>query len=233
VLVALLRRFFFKPVVGVLDRRREELARQASESEKRFQEAQELRTHAEQALEQIRAERDRVLAEARSRSEHEHDESMSGARREAEAIVASGRLAVEREREQAAEAMLSGALDLATSIAGRLLEQVATAPLAEAFLERLCEHLDGLPAERRHMLQQELDGGDLLVATCPDLAADAAARWSRAIGERFGAKPARLVGDSSLVAGAELRLPYTTISISWRDGLRTAREELSCHAYGR
>jgi F-type H+-transporting ATPase subunit b len=233
VLVALLRRFLFKPVLGVIEHRQEELARQASDSDKRLEEARELRARAEKAVEQVGAERDRMMAEARSRAEREHDQALADAHRQAEAIVASGQQGVERERERAAEAMLSTALELATSIAMRLLEQVATAPLAEAFLQRLCEYLDALPAERRHMLQQELDEADLLVATSPGLAADAAARWSRAIGERFGAKPARLVSDSSLIVGAELRLPYTRISFSWRDGLRSACEGLTRHAYGR
>jgi F-type H+-transporting ATPase subunit b len=230
VLAALLKRFLFKPVAGMVARRQQDLERATTEGDRMRQEAEELRGRAAQGLRQIDQERERTLAEARTQMQKQRDEMISETRREAEAILEAARHELDIEREKAAKEMSGEALELAIAIARRLLEQVATVPVTEAFLVRLCEHIDGLPPERRGALRAELDGAQLLVATAPEVGVETAARWSARIGERLGCGPARFIRDDSLVAGAELRLPHTTISFSWRDGLRAAREELTRHA---
>ncbi len=233
-LAALLRRFLFRPVSAMIAKRQQELEHAAAEEARVQKEAADLRLRMDAARSENERARESILAGAREQAAHERDEALAQARREAAAIAEAARGELENEREKAAEAMANQAGELAMGIARRLLEQVATAPVADAFLERLCGHLDALAPERRSSLRAELDGAELLVATAPELSADVARRWSGSIGEHLGGRPGvRFVRDDSLIAGAELRFPHTTLSFCWRDGLRAAREEVFRHADGR
>jgi hypothetical protein len=127
-------------------------------------------------------------------------------------------------------------VELAADLAKRLLEQVAGTGIAEALLQRTCDHLEHMPADRLRSLREELahDGASLEVATAPPLDEQAQARWSQRIAADVATgAPVRFVSDERLIAGAELRFPHTKISFCWRDGLGAARQELAHHADGR
>jgi F-type H+-transporting ATPase subunit b len=230
VLALLLRRFLFEPVNAMITRRQEELERTQTEGDRARHGGEEFRAEAERALAGVGQERARILAEARNASEKEESEILEEARREAANIVEGARREVESEKDVALDTLESKAVDLAVAIAQRMLEEVAAAPIAEAFLERLCRHIDTLPAERLRALGDELKGRELLIATAPAVSEEVAKRWSDVIAEHLGRKiAARFVHDASLVTGVELRFPHTTLSFSWRDGLRAALEELTDH----
>ncbi len=233
VLAALLRRFLFKPITAMIAKRQQDLARAAEEAERARHEADELRARADKALAEIDAEMERRRVAAAALSTRDREVATAEARREADAIREAGRRDIESERDKAAETMASGAVELGGTIARRLLEQIAAPSIAEAFLTRLCDHLDALSPDRLRELVKDLEGGELLLATAPLLKPDDADRWLARITTRLGnrARP-RLVGDDSLIAGAELRFPHSTLSYCWRDGVDAAREELAHDARG-
>jgi F-type H+-transporting ATPase subunit b len=227
VLAALLRRFLFKPVMAMVAKRQQEIERAASEATRVRQEAEEIRAGADKALTLAAEARDRALGEARAQAEREREAALAETHREAQAIRDAAKRNLQIEKEKTADQMTSGAVQLGTSLARRLLGQVVTAPLAETFLARLCTDLDGLSDERRRALLEDLGASELLVATAPPLDSDAGKRWQEQIAARLGtASSPRVIGDESLVAGAELRFPHTTISFCWRDGIEAARKEL-------
>lgn len=228
VLAALLRRFLFKPVTAMITKRQEDLARAAADGQRARHEAEELRAQADRALAEMDAETKRRRAEAAAVGARDRQAALAEARGEVDAIREAARREIESERDKAAETMARGAVELAGAIARRLLEQIVAPSIAEAFLTRLCEHLDALSPERLRELVTDLEGGELLLATEPLLRPADADRWLARITARLGngTRP-RLVGDESLIAGAELRFPHTTLSYCWRDGVDAAREELA------
>jgi F-type H+-transporting ATPase subunit b len=227
VLVALLRRFLFKPVSAMVTRRQQETERATAEGARLRGEAAELRAAAEKDLAQAAEGRARLLGEARAEAERERGVALAEAHREAEATLERARRDIESEREKAAEAMAKGAVEIGLTVARRLLAQTVTAPILDAFLARLCEDLDRLPEERRRALREDVGAADLVLATAPALEAAGARRWLSEIEARLGnGSHLRLVADESLLAGAELRFPHEAISFCWRDGLQAARREL-------
>jgi F-type H+-transporting ATPase subunit b len=234
VLAALLRRFLFKPVMAMIEKRQEDLARAAAESERVRREAGDLQAQAERALAEMDATRAHSRAETAAIIERDRQAANAEARGEADAIREAARRELEIERGRAAEAMANAAVELGSAIARRLLEQVATPSIVEAFLARLFEQVEALSPERRRELVKDLGGTELLLATAPPLPAADGERWLARINARFGGDVrARLVGDASLVAGAELRFPHTTLSYCWRDGVDAARKELVSDAGAR
>ena len=234
VLAILLRRFLFKPVMAIITKRQEDLARAAADSERARREGQEARTLADKALAEMDGERTRMRTETTMIVERDRQAALAEAHREAGAIRDAARRELEIERDKAAETMTRGAVELGAAIARRLLEQVATPSVAEAFLLRLCEELEAFSTERVRALVDDLGGRELLLATAPPLSPAEADRWLARIVARLGKETrTRLVGDESLIAGAELRFPHTTLSYCWRDGVNAASEELAPDAGAR
>ncbi len=228
VLAGVLRRFLFKPVTAMIAKRQDDLARAAEAGGRARHEALELRAQADTALAQIDTERARRLTETTSLIAEERERALAEARRDVETLRAAARKDIDDERERAARILASQAVELGAAIAGRLLQQVVAPSIAEAFLTRLCAYLDTASPGRLDELARDLKGGELLLATAPPLEPPDADRWVSRIAARLGneTRP-RLVEDASLIAGAELRFPSTTLSYCWRDGLDAAREELA------
>lgn len=231
ILAAVLHRFLWKPVEGMIARRQQEIEAASKDAERAKRAAEEDRVRYEQALNGVRSDREAVLAEGRTAIAAEREKALAEARVDAEAIRESARAEIAKEREDAAKELAGQAVVLAAEIAGRLLGQVASANIADAFLRQLCEHLEHLPREKLQALRDELtDSVSPVVATSPPLDTPAQALWSKRIAEDLAARGGVLfVADAALVAGAELRLPHTSISFSWRDGLTAVREELVHH----
>ncbi|RME33224.1 MAG: F0F1 ATP synthase subunit B, partial [Gammaproteobacteria bacterium] len=125
VLVWILQRFFYRPVMGVITRRRAAIEQSIREAETLRVEAERLRQQYEGRL----AEWDRERQEARAALEREIEAER--ARRLAELREAleqereKARVAEERRRRHLQRAMESAALQLGARFATRLLEQAA------------------------------------------------------------------------------------------------------------
>lgn len=227
VLMALLRRFLFKPVLAMVKKRQQEIERAAAESARLQKEAVELRASAEKALAAAADAQGRALAEARAQGERERAATLADTRREADALLEAGKRQLAAERDKTTDTVMKEAVDLGVRLSRRLLTQVAAGPILESFLARLCETLEQLPDERKRALRADLDGQDLVVATAPRLDEDAAKRWLAEIDTRLGTGARlRAIADESLLAGAELRFPHAAISACWRDGVEAAEKEL-------
>jgi F-type H+-transporting ATPase subunit b len=236
VLALVLRRFLFKPVATMIARRQGEIETASKEAAGAKGAAEEARAHYEQEGERLRAEREKSLSELRAQVAQEREKILLEARAEAERIVDAARAEVDEERRDAAGQLMDSAVGLAADLARRLLEQVTSAGVAEALLQRVCDHLENMPADRLRSLRDELTSGgaSLEVATAPALPPGAEARWAERIAKDLGTeRTVRFVADNALIGGAELRLPHTRISFCWRDGLKAAREDLVRHADGR
>ncbi len=228
VLMALLRRFLFKPVLGMVQKRRHEIEAARAEGERLRSEAIELHASAERALAAAADTQARALGEARAQAEREHASAVEATRRETAALLEAAKRDIEGERDKAAEAMAKGAVTIGLTLSRQLLGQLGTGPVLDSFLTRLCQAVEHLTAERKRALRQDLEGRDLIIATAPALDTEATGRWLAEIDSRLGpGLRMRAVTDDSLLAGAELRFPHAAISFCWRDGVQAAEKELA------
>lgn len=228
ILAWLLQRFLYRPVVGILERRRQESEAATTRLEQAKQQAESERAAFEAKQRDLIAERDRTVQDTRARLERERQEVLSAAKREAEAIVAGARQALEEERKQALDGLFDRSLDLSTDIAARLLQQTGVEDADGALFERLLDHLNGLSAEQRAALLIPADGTlQLRVVSAHPLDEASSRRWRVQIAAALG-EGVQIVFDSSaeLLAGAELRFPHATLRFTWRGALDDLRHEL-------
>jgi len=232
VLVWLLQRFLYKPVMAVIARRREEAQRALDEAARREAEADRARRGFEQEQAGVSAMREKVMAEARDEIEAERKKTIEQARQEAAEVMKTVRAKLADERDEALEQLRGRAIDLGADIAAQLLKETASEAMSDVFLARVCDHLANLPENERAELRKALgDGGRVTVVTAPALDEAQQKRWRERLEAVLGGGAAiDFDADDSLIAGAELHFRDAILRFTWRESVEQARRELKSRA---
>ena len=231
VLVWLLTRFLYKPVLGMIDARRAEVAQQYAGAAAAEAKAKALLEGTEKERAGIAAERSDALRAAVAAAEEAAKARRVQAEREAASLLDEARKTLATERDEASAAVREASLDLGTEIARRLLADLPTELRAEAWLERVEQHLANVtPAEREALNSSLNGGGNLHVVTALPLPEPVAVIWRTRLGRAFGAGTAvDFECDPALIAGTELHFPSAILRFSWRSVLETMRGEIGNH----
>jgi F-type H+-transporting ATPase subunit b len=228
VLVWLLQRFLYRPVLKLIDARKIEV-------QSRFDEAEAAKSEAQALLEATRSERAGVAAEreqALMAAAVQADELITMRREKAEseaaAVLLDARRTLASEREAALALLQRAALDLGADAARRLLAEMPVKLRAEAWLERIESYLASLPEEKLNELVGQLNhGAALTVMTAYPLPEDVEKSWRSRLRQPFGERvTVTFSHDPDLVAGAELHFPSAILSFSWRSEVAALRSEI-------
>ncbi len=210
VLVWLLQRFLYRPVLAAIDRRRAEtsaLQTQAADAQAKAEAAEREWHDRQRAFEaEIAGLRHAAEADAQRRA----DAVLAEAHLQAERILADGRVALAAERRAVRADLEHLAAALSTRLAARLLAVVAPGVGAAPFLSLLEQGWTALPADQRALLA----GARLEVA--PPLGVAEQEHWR----QRLGA--ADVAERPDLIAGAALVGRSAVLQVSWADALAKA-----------
>jgi F-type H+-transporting ATPase subunit b len=235
ILVWLLQRFLYKPVLRLLDARREEVAKQYRDAHDAQAKAQTLQARAESEHAAIAAERATLLKATQAEAEEAVKTRRARAEQEARELLDGTRKVLAKEREQALAEAQHAALDLGAQIARRLIDELPMKFRAESWLERLEQHLAAVPKEELEALRQQGAGrGTVTVVTASPLPADTTALWQTRLHARLGNGIAiAFETDPNLIAGVELHLPTVILRLSWQNVLASIQSEMASHADAR
>jgi F-type H+-transporting ATPase subunit b len=244
VLVFLLHRFLYKPVLHMIDARKAEVKRQYDDAKAAEDKAKAYLVEVEAQRAHIAAERDAALKAAAAEAQKTASARSERAEREAQMLLEEARKTIGAERERTLEEARSIALDLGTDFARRLLTEVPMPFHAEAWIdpfrpeawiERIDHYLNALPKPELDALTRQLaEGSSLTVVTASALPPATAQTWRnrlrRPLGDSvtiaFDVKP-------EIIAGAELHFPAAVLRFSWQSALAALRSEASGHANAR
>ena len=228
ILVWLLHRFLYRPVLRLLDARRAEIDTQYAEAHMAEAKAKDELAAVEADRAGIAAERAAALEQVSAQAAEAAAARRAQAEREAGELLDAARKALAAERGLALAEARRAALDLGTDIAGRLLAEVPMKLRAEAWLARIEEHLAALPQTERDALARQLvDGAQLTVMTASALPAETAEAWRAKLQRTLGDRISIGFGtDRHLVAGAELHFPSAVLRFSWQSALAAMRAEI-------
>jgi len=152
ILVWILKRFLYRPVKDVLERRRRRVEETTAGAERLHAEAEAMRAQYETRLGDWEAERQRAREKLQEEFREERAHQMESLQNELERERERSRILEERRCEEAARKMEQRAVTLGSRFAGRVLSQAATPELEARLLELLLEQLPGMPEERREQL---------------------------------------------------------------------------------
>jgi F-type H+-transporting ATPase subunit b len=235
ILVWLLHRFLYKPVLAVIDARKAEVRRQFDAAKEVEEKAKARLAALDAERAGIAAEREAALTAAAKQAQEMAEARRVQAGRDAQALVDATRKTLVKERELALDEARRLALDLGADFAQRLLAEVPMQYRAEAWIERIEQHLNALSQPERDALMRQLaDGQPLAVVTACALPQATIDRWRDRLRRLLGVSGGMTFEvDPDLIAGVELHFPTAILRFSWQSTLAMARNEIDAHAQPR
>lgn len=231
ILVWLLRRFLYRPVLRMIDARRAEIDRGTAAAHAADLHLKEQLAALAADRAGIAAEREAALQAAAAQAEEFAKGRRAEAEREVAAMLEAARKTLAAERESALAEARRAALDFGAELAHRLLAEVPLELRTEAWLERIERYLATLPeTELSGLARQCANGAALTVVTASPLRPATADTWRTRLRQPLGEGVTIAFGvDPALVAGAELHFPGAILHFSWRSALAALRSEMDDH----
>lgn len=231
ILVWLLQRFLYRPVLGMIDVRKAEIARQYDDAQAAEQTAAAHLKTVEAERAGIAAEREAALRAATAQAQEAAEAYRAQAKRDAQALIDDGRKTLAAERAQMLAEARKAALDLGAEFAQGLLADVPLEFRTQARLERIEQYFAKLdPAERNALERQLADGRSLTVVTAALLPASMAELWTERLRRMLGGDIAVVFAVApEIIAGVELHFPNAILRFTWQSTIAAARAELGGH----
>lgn len=229
VLVWLLQRFLYRPLLKLIADRKAQI-------EKEYEQSAALRADAQSQLAAAAAERDRIAAErnevlkaAAAQADEAGATRRAEAARQAAALLEEGQKQLAAERAAALVEARGIAVDLAAEMARRLIGEIPAELRAEAWLERVEQHLAAVPAAERADLTRGICADEpLSIVSAASLPEASRALWRTRLQQALGREvPIEFAGDPDLVAGVELHFPGAILRFTWKASLETLRSEVA------
>jgi len=123
ILLIILRRVAWKPILEAVNQREESIENALSSAEKAREEVQNLKADNERILNEARAERDRILKEAREMKDAILNEAKEKAGSEGEKMIAAAQEAIENQKQAAITELKNQVATLSIDIAEKLLRK--------------------------------------------------------------------------------------------------------------
>lgn len=140
VLLFILRKFAWKPILGAVSEREEGIKEALASAEKARQEMENLQADNERILKEARAEREAMLKEARELKNKMIDDAKAEAQQEASKLVAQAQAAIEAEKKAAVADLKSQVAEISISIAETVLkDELSNKTKQEKLVESILE----------------------------------------------------------------------------------------------
>jgi F-type H+-transporting ATPase subunit b len=228
ILVWILGRFLFRPVMAIIDKRQQVANGLLADAEQARQRADEALNDAERTRAEIADRRQVLLDQARAEARIEKTHLVEQASLELSKMRQKAAIDLQHDRADVEEALIDRARELSLDIARRLLDRLSTEAALPSFLDGLCERARSLsPEAREGLVRDGRAGTDCVVATAWELSAEQRQQVEDKLAKAIGRDlPLSFCHDPTLVAGFELHGATTIVRNSWRSDLGRIREEL-------
>lgn len=123
ILILLLRKFAWKPILNTINDREEGIRSAMEAAEQARKEMQNLQADNERILKEARSERDSLLKEAREMRQKMIDEAKEEAKTQSEQLLAQAREAIQSEKQVAITSLKNEVADLSIQIAEQLTKE--------------------------------------------------------------------------------------------------------------
>lgn len=147
VLVALLARFAWRPLLQALERRQAEIAKSLDDAQRARQELERLQRESAQMMRQARVEAEAIVSRSRSDAEALREELKQKSRAEAAAIVKNAEKQIQIETARAIQQIRNETIDLSVAMASKILRRQVSKEDHEGLIEETLKQVE----TRRHV----------------------------------------------------------------------------------
>jgi len=142
VLLGLLAKFAWRPLLDALEQRQESIRRALDDAAKAKQELERLQTESQRILAAARSEAESIVARTRDDANRLRDELRQKAQQEAATIVKNAGKQIELETNRALQQIRHEAVDLSVAIASKLLQRNVSKEDNERLIEETFKQLE-------------------------------------------------------------------------------------------
>ena len=142
VLVGLLTKYAWGPLLEALERRRKTIAQALDDAEKARHELERLQKESQQMLTAARNEADAIISRSRSDAEALREELKQKSRTEAAAIVKNAERQIQQETARAVQQIRQETVDLSVTIASKILRRQVSKEDNEALIEETLKQIE-------------------------------------------------------------------------------------------
>jgi len=223
VLVWILKRFLYKPVLDVIARRRAAIENKLAEAEQLRTDAEALKDQYENRLSSWQQERQKAIDELRHEIEANRLQQLGDLKQELAQEEEKIRVAGSRKENQLLREIEQRALHQAAEFASRLLAEAAGPELENRLFDLLLDGLSTMPADQISALGSKW--GELperiLVSSAYPLADDKRHRLEDTLSRVTGLSvPVHYERDAELLAGLNITIGAWVLQLNVRDELR-------------
>ena len=123
VLLFLLAKFAWKPLLAMLDKREETIRKSLEDAEKAQHRLEDLQKESEDIIAQARSEAQQIVQEGKATAERLTDDVLQKAKSKSDDIVANAQKVIDAEKDRAISDIKSEAVNLSIEIAGKLISK--------------------------------------------------------------------------------------------------------------
>ena len=134
-LFILLRIFLFKPVLGMIEKRKNTIASALSDADQKNADAAALKAQYENSLKDTKQEYVRIVSEAKERAQGQYDQIIEKAHTDATQIVQQANAAAQADRERMMKDARGELAEVALAAASKLLGTTVDAKTNQAMLD--------------------------------------------------------------------------------------------------
>ncbi len=230
ILVALLKRFLYSPIVAAMSAREERIAAQLTEARQKKREAEREEASLRQQIREIEEQRQEMIGEAGRQAEAHKQELFSQARQEVELIREKWASSLTREKETFLQNLKPRLAQEVVTISRRALQEMSNLELEQRLAEVFLDRLRHLAPEEQTAIRDSIteSGGELLSATAFELPEDIRQKLAAQVQEQFGGNLAlRFTTSGDLLAGIELLTSSRKLAWSLGSFLDSLEEDLT------
>jgi F-type H+-transporting ATPase subunit b len=207
ILVWLLKRFLYKPILHAIDAREKRIAAELADAGAKKAQAQKERDEFQRKNEEFDRQRDGLLSQAKDEAKAQRQRLLDEARQAADALRAKRQAALQREHQSLNDEIMRRTREEVFAIARKALKDLAGTNLEERLGEVFTHRLRELDGETKESVATALQtsANPALVRSAFDLPAGQRAAIQQALNEAFSADiHIRFETAPDLVSGIEL-----------------------------
>ena len=143
VLVALLAKFAWRPLLAALETRQESIRKSLDDALQAKQELERLQVESAQIIRQARVEADAIISKSRTDAERLREEMKQKARGDADGIVRNAERQIQLETTRALQQIRAEAVDLSVMIASKIIQRNLSKEDNQRLIDEALKQVEG------------------------------------------------------------------------------------------
>lgn len=228
ILVALLKRFLYGPIVRAMDRREAEIASKLEGAARKIVEAEQERERYETLTRELAEAREDMRIKARAEADELRKNLLEKAREEVDRSREQWRESFRGERESFLRSLRRHVCEEACSVARKVVTEMADSSLEERMAACLERRIREMGTEERGELSGHfrVSGREIVVRSAFELSTGGRTALTRALNSLTDAVPLRFEVEPSLVCGVEILAGGRSLAWNLQEHLDDLEERL-------